>query len=124
MSVIQFLLDENVNPRLFKALRRHAPEMVVWMVGQPGTPPLQTLDPDILIWCEANGFSLVTNNRASMPLHLQDHLANGQRIPGIFTLNGKMTLDETVEELSLIWEASDAEEYDNQIRYLPISYEL
>jgi|SRR5262245_9850509 len=121
MSEIKYLLDEHVNPRLRKALKRLAPDIVVWRLGDPGAPPLSTLDPEILLWCEDHGFSLVTNNRESMPVHLREHLAGGRRAPGIFTLNPNMNLGETADELVLIWGASEAEEYIDQLNYLPLS---
>ena len=121
MSAIRYLLDEHVNPRLQKALRRQSPETVVWCVGDPVAPSLHSLDPEILIWCEVHGFSLVTNNRASMPVHLRDHLAAGQHVPGIFILNPDMSMGETVDELTLIWGVAEAEEYADQLSYLPQS---
>jgi hypothetical protein len=121
MSAIKYLLDEHVDPRLRIALKKHSSDIVVWCIGDAGAPALGSSDPDILIWCAANGFSLVTNNRASMPVHLKDHLATGQRIPGIFTLNPKFTIGETADELALIWGASESEEYYDQLWYLPTS---
>ena len=121
MSTIKYLLDEHVNPRFRKALVRRESEMIVRCIGDVGVPPLQTSDPDILLWCEAHGFSLVTNNRASMPVHLQDHLAAGRHIPGIFVLNPNMTMGGTIDELILIWAASDSDEYVDQLRYLLVS---
>lgn len=121
MSTIKYLLDEHVNPRLRKALKQQAPDLIVWRIGDAGAPALNSLDPDILRWCEANNFSLVTNNRASMPVHLQDHLAAGRHVPGIFVLNPKMTMGETALELALIWEATEPDEYTDQLRYLPVS---
>ena len=56
-----------------------------------------------------------------MPVHLQDHLDAGHHAPGIFALNPNMTIGETAEELVLIWGASEAEEYIDQINYLPLS---
>jgi hypothetical protein len=56
-----------------------------------------------------------------MPVHLQDYLAAGHHVPGIFILNIRMTMGETVDELALIWEASEIEEYVNRIWYLPVS---
>jgi hypothetical protein len=38
MSEIKYLLDEHVNPRLRKALKRSAPDIVVWRLGDPGPP--------------------------------------------------------------------------------------
>lgn len=54
-------------------------------------------------------------------VHLREHLAAGRRAPGIFTLNPNMTLGETADELVLIWGASEAEEYMDQLNYLPLS---
>lgn len=121
MSSVKYLLDEHVDPRFRRALKRYVSEMIVWCIGDVAAPALSTLDPEILLWCEENGFVLVTNNRASMPVHLQDHLATGRHIPGIFVLNTRMTMGETVDELALIWEASETEEYVDGIWYLPIS---
>ena len=121
MGEISYLLDENVNPVLRAALLRAEPDLVVWQVGMLGAPALGTLDPEILLWCEANQFILVTNNRKSMPVHLQDHLAEGWWAMGIFILNAEMSVGETVAELLLIATASSAEEYQNQIIFLPIS---
>ena len=121
MSAIKYLLDENVDDDLRQALHSRWPKIVVWRIGQPAAPSYGTLDPEILLWCEANGFSLVTNNRESMPVHLQDHLAAERYIQGIFTLNPKMTLRETLAELALIWGASEPDEYADRITYLPVS---
>ncbi len=121
MTLIRYLLDENVDPIFRTELLRHAPEMIVWRVGDPTTPARGTSDPDILIWCEANAFILVTNNRKSMPRHLQDHLAEGHHTPGIFELNPNMSVGETIEELVLIWSVSELEDYQDQLLYLPLT---
>ena len=121
MTEIRYLMDENVNPLLRRELLRREPNLVVWQVGLLGSPEYGTLDPEILIWCEENEFLLVTNNRKSMPVHLQDHLAEGRSATGIFTLNAAMTIGETVDELILIAAATSADDYQNQIIYLPIS---
>jgi hypothetical protein len=119
--MINYLLDENVNPRLRDALQRRLPDMVAWRVGDPGASALQASDPDILIWCEANNFILITNNRTSMPIHLRDHLMTGRHIPGIFILSPDMAIGETADELALIWEASEPDEYFDRLSYLPVS---
>lgn len=121
MSVIKYLLDEHVDPRLQRALRRHSLELIVWCVGDIGAPARSTSDPEILEWCETNVFSLVTNNRASMPLHLGEHLTSAHHIPGIFILNPNMTFGETLDELILIWGASETEEYADRLNCLPVS---
>lgn len=102
-------------------MHRQAPDLMVWAVGTPGAPPRGTLDPDLLIWCEPDGFTLITNDRASMPVHLPAHMGEGGHSAGIFILNPKMSLAETVAELILIASASDPSEYVDRITYLPES---
>jgi len=122
MNEIRYLLDENVNPRLRKSLEQANPDTTVWLVGDPGAPGHGTLDAEILVWCEANFFVLVTNNRASMPVHLQDHASAGRQMPGIFILNPSMNIKDTRDELLLIYSVSEPTEYINRIIYLPISF--
>jgi hypothetical protein len=120
MTSIQYLLDENVDDSLRKGLHTRYPEIVVWRVGDPTAPKRGTPDAEILLWCELNRFVLVTNNRDTMPDHLQDHLAVGRHVPGIFTLSASISLGETIEELTLIWGAGELDEYADQINYLPL----
>ena len=55
-----------------------------------------------------------------MPVHLIDHLAQGNHIPGIFQLNPIMSIGETIEELVLVALASLDDEYHDLISYLPL----
>ncbi|MGI8551283.1 MAG: DUF5615 family PIN-like protein [Dehalococcoidia bacterium] len=118
MTVVAYLLDENVDPRLGRGIERRWPAMGVRQVGQDDAPAFGTSDPDILRWCEANDVSLVTNNRRSMPPPLREHLAVGRHVPGIFVIEESETIGETMERLALIWGASDGEEYRDQLVYL------
>jgi len=117
---IKYLIDENLDLIYQIQLRRKEPNIVVWAIGDPNTPPKGTLDPEILLWCERYGFILVTNNRSSMPAHLIEHLAQRRHIPGIFQLNPSMSVGETIEELVLAALASLEGEYKDQISYLPL----
>jgi len=120
MSPLRYLLDENVDPLFANELIQRDPAPVVWRIGAPGTPPKGTPDPDLLIWCEVHGFVLVTNNRRSMPAHLQDHLSAGRHIPGIVALNPVMSVGDTLDDLWLIATAGDEADYRDRIAYLPV----
>lgn len=45
---VRFLLDENLPPKLKVAIKRFNPAIDVRRVGDPDTPPLGTLDPELL----------------------------------------------------------------------------
>lgn len=117
---LKYLLDENVDKVYQRQFIRRNHSLVMWVVGNPGAPPRGTLDPEILCWCEAHNFLLVTNNRTSMPVHLSDHIAKGRHIPGIVILNDKLSIGQTVDELILIAEGSFEYEYQDQIIHLPL----
>ena len=121
MSDFVFLLDENVDPLLKKGLNRQWPDIPVFRVGDAETPPLGTPDPDILEWCVRNDAILITNNRASMPVHLKERIASGHYANGVIVLTDKLLLGEIIEELAIIWLATSLKEHINLIRYLPIS---
>ncbi len=118
---MRYLLDEHIAPTYRAQLLRAAPALVVWLIGDPGAPPRGTLDPEILIWCEENGFILVTNNRRSMPRHLGDHLAAGRHVPGILVINPIMSMGDVIDELILIAGTSTDDEYQDLLLYLPLT---
>lgn len=56
-----------------------------------------------------------------MPRHLTDYLAQGGHVPGILTLSPDMSMGEVIEQLLLIAGAAHADEYQDQIVYLPVT---
>jgi hypothetical protein len=115
---LQYLLDEHVDALYRTQLLRRLPSLIVWCIGDPNAPPKGTLDPDILIWCETHNFVLVTNNRASMPVHLADHLAAGKHSPGILQLNPHLSIGETIEALEIVAQTTLDEEFRDRINFL------
>ena len=99
MTEFRFLLDENLEPAYRTTLRRALPDVRIWAIGDPGAPPRGTPDPELLEWCEASGFILVTKNRSSMPSHLAAHLASGRHMPGVFALHPTMSLRDVVSDV-------------------------
>ena len=82
---------------------------------------MRSPDPNILEWCATNDFFLVTNNRHSMPPHLSAHVAGGRHVPGIFVADPGMDISDVATDLSLIEGASLPGEFQDEIRFLPIT---
>ena len=116
----RYLLDEHIPPIYQTQLLYHEPSLMVLRIGDEEAPERRTPDPEILKWCEKHDFSLVTNNRKSMPRHLVDHLAAGHHVPGIFTVNLNVSIGLIIEQLILIASASYEDEYIDQIVYVPL----
>jgi len=121
MNGLCFLLDEHVPVFIQAQLERMEPELSVYAIGDGIAPPKGTPDPDILIWIEAHGCMLVTNNRSTIPVHLRAHLDQGRHVPGIIQLPRRMrNVGAILDDLLLIWGAGRPGEFQDQIVYLPL----
>lgn len=120
MSLVCFLFDENVPPLIQAQLARLEPGLRLYQIGDGVAPATGTPDPAILLWIEAHGCMLVTQNRASMSGHLADHLALGHHVPGIVQLPRRMNIRAILDDLWLIWAAARPDEFQDQIVYLPL----
>jgi hypothetical protein len=119
MSRPCFLLDEHIPHAILRGLRLRESAIRVFVVGGAfGEPGIETPDPELLVWIEEHGCLLVTNNRATMPEHLANHLAQGRHIPGILIIPRRFTLGATIDILHLIWAASYEDDFFDQIVYL------
>lgn len=117
---VRYLLDEHVTSEFRRQLLRRMPDLTVWRIGERGAPSIGTPDPDILAWCEAEGFLLVTSNRASMPVHLAEHLTAGRHVPGMLAIRRRATFNLVLNDLHLIAEVALAMECQDRIVYLPV----
>lgn len=116
---IRFLLDENLSPKLKLAVQRQQPNIDKLRVGDPHTPALGTLDPDLLKYLQLSKRLLVTDNRSSMPERLQAHWKNGNDIWGVVWIRPRSTLYQWVESMVLMWEITEAEEWINRLDWIP-----
>ncbi len=117
-------MDENIDPIYPTQIRSKQIGLIIRVIGEPSIPAKGTKDHEILEWCEKYDFILVTNNRKSMPVHLNDHLQANRHIPGIFILNANLSVGQNIDELILIAECSFLNEYQDQIIHLPITKEV
>lgn len=119
MSIIRYLFDENMDPGYRATLQRRRPGIDVVQVGDVGAPPHETPDQELLVYCERTFRILVTNNRKSMPGHLQEHWGQGGVCWGILWIKPGTTYDRLAEELELIWGTMEAEEWRDVTIWVP-----
>ena len=55
-----------------------------------------------------------------MPDFAHDRIIVGQQMPGVFVLNNRTPIQQAIEELLLVDECSDQEEWSNLVVYLPL----
>jgi hypothetical protein len=118
-----FLLDEHLRGPLWWAIQQHNGQAVdvlnVLRVGDPPAPPLGIADPDLLLWCEANGRTLVSQDYHTMPAELAAHVAAGGHLPGLLLLRSKWKIPEVIDALVLHDQAYDPVDLIDQVVYIP-----
>ncbi|MBL8215795.1 MAG: DUF5615 family PIN-like protein [Bryobacterales bacterium] len=76
-------------------------------------------DPEVLGVAAAQNRILVTHDRRTIPRHFRNRIESGENSPGVFIVSQFEPIGPVVEALLLIWAASDARDWENQIRHLP-----
>lgn len=76
-------------------------------------------DRDVLAIAAAEGRILVTHDRRTMPGHFATFIREHDS-PGVFIIGQNVNTRAAIEELLLIWAASDSHEWQNLIVALPL----
>jgi len=116
---IRYLLDENISPKLKTVLLRLSAEMDVLRIGEADAPSFGTPDPDVLRYSEMSRRLLVTFNRKSMPEHIEAFLSGGGQLFGLLWVRQGTPIRILAEELFMIWEVSEAEEWIGMTEWIP-----
>ena len=108
---------------LWQAIQQHnavgVHPLEVLRVGDPPAPPLGTSDPDLLLWSEASGCILISEDHNTLPGFLTQHLQGGRHIPGLFLIRRGWTISAVVFALILRDQASDPQDFVDQLEYIP-----
>lgn len=117
--MVRFLADADFNYAIVKGCRRHEPTLDFLSANEAklqGVP-----DPAVLAFAAEQNRILVTHDLQTMPRHFGEFLMGRQSSPGVFLVSQYAAIGEVIDELVLIWSASDAEEWKNRIVRVPLS---
>jgi hypothetical protein len=76
-------------------------------------------DPEVLALAAEQGRILVSHDETTMPHHFGEFLVN-RSSAGVLIVGQQLPHSVVVEELLMIWTASEAEEWLNRICFIPI----
>ena len=76
-------------------------------------------DADVLAMAATDGRVLVTHDQRTM-LHHFAHFITRQASPGLIVIPQSLPVTVAVQELILIWSATDAEEWTNRVAFAPL----
>jgi hypothetical protein len=117
--MVRFLADADFNFAIVKGCRRHDPALDFLSANEARLQGLP--DPDVLAIAAEQNRILVTHDFQTMPRHFGEFLMRRQSSPGVFLVSQYSAIGEVINELVLIWAASEAEEWKNRILKIPQS---
>ena len=114
---IRFQADADLNLVILLAAVRREPGMDFQTAQAAKLRSLS--DPEVLAVASKEGRVLVTHDQQTMPGHFGEYILT-QTSSGVIVIPQHLQIAEAVENLLLIWFASEAQEWVNRICYLPL----
>ena len=115
---VRYLADADFNKAILNGLLRREPS-VDFQTALAADLGGKT-DPDVLAIAAAGQRILVSHDVGTMPRHFRTFREAGRQSPGVFLVPQRFDIGSAIEELLLIWFASDAAEWENRLVWLPL----
>jgi len=114
---VRFQADADLNHIIVKATLRYEPSIDFQTAHVANLAGVE--DPEVLAVAAQAGRTLVTHDRKTMPKHFAEFIGHTSS-SGLIVIPQKLPIRAAVEDLLLIWMASEAEEWINKIQVLPL----
>jgi len=113
----RFQADADLNRKIVAGLRRREPTIDFQdayagdVIGRP--------DPDVLARAAGDGRVLVSHDRRTMLKHFA-HFIKHQSSPGLIIVSQDLDVGQAIEDLLLIWAATEGAEWENVAFFVPL----
>jgi Domain of unknown function (DUF5615) len=114
---VRFQADADLNQNIVRAVRRRAPEIDFQTAHDAGFHGLD--DETVLAQAARESRILISHDRRTMPRHFADFTST-KTSTGLILISQNLPIMRAAEDLILIWEASEAEEWVNRLDLLPL----
>jgi hypothetical protein len=117
MARVRFLADANLDQNIVAGVVRREPGIDFEL--PQALIPEGMKDPQVLGLAASLGRILVTHDVRTMPRHF-GNFVTGSESPGVILIPRSMPIAEAIEGILLIWQISEADEWRNLLRWLPL----
>lgn len=116
MSRPRFLADHDLNEHIVVGIQRREPAIEFGRardIGMSDSP-----DAEILEYADRHSLIVVSHDVNTMPAEAYTRIADGKTIAGLLMVQQTHPVGLIIETLTMIWSASEAEEWKNQVCFL------
>jgi hypothetical protein len=114
---VRFLADSDLDARIVRGLKRRQPEIDFRTSHEAALASLP--DPEVLRVAAGEGRVLVTHDRRTMPGHFNEFVRN-RTCSGVIIVPKQLPLAQVIDDLVLVWAASEMEEWRDRLLWLPL----
>ncbi len=114
---IRFQADADLNQIIVLATVRREPSIDFQTAAAASLKSLD--DREVLEMAAREGRVLVTHDHKTMPWHFSEFIS-GTTSPGLLIVPQHLAVATVVDDLRLIWVATEAEEWVNRVSFLPL----
>ena len=114
---IRFQADADLNQVIVRAVVRREPSLDFRTATRAELAGLD--DSAVLALAAREGRVLVSHDKKTLPYHFADFTLR-QKSAGLILLPQSLPIVRAAEDLVLVWSATEAEEWENRIAYLPL----
>jgi predicted nuclease of predicted toxin-antitoxin system len=118
MTLPRFLADHDLNEHVIDGARRREPALELIRAREVGLADRP--DAEVLEYAAAQGLIVVSHDVNTMPAAAFARLATGHPMAGLLMAHQADPVGLIISNLILIWSASEAEEWNGQVRFLPL----
>jgi hypothetical protein len=118
MSRPRFLANHDLTEAIILGVTRREPAIDFKRLRDVGLASKR--DSEVLEYAAGSGLILISHDVNTMTAHARARLTSGERTPGVFLAHQSDPVALIIEDLILVWAASEAEEWAGRIIFLPI----
>lgn len=115
---VRFLADADLNKAIVSGVVRREPAIDFLTAHSAGLRKMK--DPEVLALAAEQQRVLVSHDVGTMPAHFRNFRNHGKHSAGVFLVPQSVDVGTAIEELLLIWLASEASEWENRLEWLPL----
>jgi len=118
MSRPRFLADHDLNEMIIRLVLRLEPSVDFQRIRDVGLR--QSPDLEVLDFAAQHDRILVSHDINTMPVAAKARLESGVPMRGLLLVHQSRSVSDIADSLILIWSASESEEWNDVITFLPI----
>jgi hypothetical protein len=115
---VRFLADADLNRAIVSGVLRREPSVDFLTAQAAGLRRMN--DPEVLMLAAELRRVLVSHDVGTMPAHFRAFRRSGKQSSGVFLIPQNLDIGTAIDELLIIWLASEGSEWENRLEWLPL----